>query len=102
MLIDGMAKKVFSCREGVFDEISENEGFEGIPSPRLIAHHCPECGEDLPAGGDAVVFQCHNCERGWMLDQTGLTRAEISSVKSEDKDVKYYPFWRFEAIFNGK
>ncbi|GAG28882.1 unnamed protein product, partial [marine sediment metagenome] len=60
-------------------------------------------GADLPAGGDAVVFHCGNCGRGWCLQEQGLIRIDLSFARFKmERHIRYYPFWRFEAVFNSK
>ncbi|MCP4634550.1 MAG: hypothetical protein GY855_16600 [candidate division Zixibacteria bacterium] len=102
LIIDGVSKRGISCEEGEFDGVNESDGFEGVTSAVIIPHHCPECGDDLPAGGNAVVFHCSNCGRGWYLEESGLVQREMLFTKTMDDSITYYPYWSFEATFNGK
>lgn len=100
LIIDGVSKRAVCRHPGDIEEIRDRGGFEGVTSIEILPHHCPECGADLPAGGEAVVFHCGNCGRGWYLEGNGLIHNEQEFAEVTDRDVKYYPFWRFEASFN--
>ncbi|MBD3168156.1 MAG: hypothetical protein GF307_01650 [candidate division Zixibacteria bacterium] len=100
LVIDGLAKKELSLNKGEWRGIAETDGFDSIASQKIVPHHCPECGADLPAGGSAITFHCGNCGRGWHLQQNGLAQKEFLFAKHEGfDDVSYYPFWQFETTF---
>ena len=100
LLLDGVSGKEFCRKDGEFNGVKHHDGFESVTSIRIVSHHCPECGADLPAGGDTVVFPCNNCGRAWYLEGNELIRNEVFVAESIPDAYRYYPFWGFEAIFN--
>ncbi|PJA28204.1 MAG: hypothetical protein CO189_05200 [candidate division Zixibacteria bacterium CG_4_9_14_3_um_filter_46_8] len=103
LLIDGVSEQASSHFEGEFKEVMESDSFEGVGSIKIVPHHCPHCGADLTIDGESLAFLCQNCDRFWYLEGSQLRQVEVTTAKFDGSiDSKYFPFWRFEAIFNGE
>ncbi len=103
LLVDGVSKRGITCGQDEFCGFYSHSDFDGVGSVKIFPHHCPNCGADLPAGKNAVVYTCQNCWRGWYLDGDRLRQIEISYVDfNNDNNVKFFPFWQFNASFNSK
>ena len=104
-VIDAITGRSLKQDPGIFEQMkSRSSGLDAFPPPRIVPHHCPNCGWDLPVTPFHVVFSCTNCGRMWKIHQDGYAevKGQIARVK-EDAGLEptgaltYYPFWVFEA-----
>ncbi|MBD3233068.1 MAG: hypothetical protein GF315_05035 [candidate division Zixibacteria bacterium] len=103
LLLDGVSKRGLACGQDEFRGFHSNGDFDGVGSIKILPHHCPNCGADLPAGKNAIVYTCQNCWLGWYLDGDRLRQIEIDYVDpGGDKNLKFFPFWEFGASFNSR
>lgn len=59
---------------------------------------CPNCGWDLPAKPEDVIFVCPSCEKGWQIRGRYLyeTAYTIAAGGASAGALKYLPFWVLE------
>lgn len=59
---------------------------------------CPNCGWDLPAKPEDVIFVCVSCEKAWQIRGNDLYEVAyaIADAGALTEPVKYLPFWVLE------
>ncbi len=77
-------------------------GFRERPfSPRwqvdFLPTLCPHCGWTLDGEGDCLVLTCSNCDRAWLVDNTGLQPVSWQKVAGDRRTRLYIGFWRITA-----
>lgn len=60
---------------------------------------CPNCGWDLPAKSEDVVFFCESCRKAWQVRGQYLYETDyvIADAGRSDLPVTYLPFWVLAA-----
>jgi hypothetical protein len=77
-----------------------SESDESAPSVKfgalgVVLHRCPNCGVDLPAT-QSFVYQCHNCDRIFFLEDNRLLKRELQQVAGTvGPNDNLVPFWSF-------
>jgi len=67
----------------------------------VIPALCPECGWDLEAGRDSIVFFCKNCNNAWYLTKDSLERISFFVLNGIQGQTTHLPFWRIKAHVEG-
>ncbi|MBF0557429.1 MAG: hypothetical protein HQL08_01470 [Nitrospirae bacterium] len=66
---------------------------------------CPNCGWDLPAAPDSVIFFCSSCSRAWQIFGSDFNEItyEIAQVPGENiqENSRYLPFWILQTGCTG-
>ncbi len=96
-------------RDGLFDAVQDRllvkgraRGLEGFPfSPRwqvdFLPTLCPHCGWTLDGEGDCLLLTCGNCDRAWLVDNSGLQPVPWQVVAGDERTRLYIGFWRITA-----
>jgi len=67
----------------------------------LIPLNCPECGWELPAHRDSILFPCKYCSNSWLLYKNQFRKCNMGIVESEKECSIYMPFWKMVVETKG-
>lgn len=63
----------------------------------LIQHKCPQCGAPAVLEETDRLFECEYCKVRSYLLQKNFFRYILPHKASEDKEIVYFPYWRFRG-----
>lgn len=64
----------------------------------LIEHQCPQCGAPAILTETDRLFQCEFCRVRSYLAAKGHFRYVLPHAAPPDKDLVYFPYWRFKGM----
>jgi predicted RNA-binding Zn-ribbon protein involved in translation (DUF1610 family) len=64
----------------------------------LIQHQCPQCGAPATLLETDRLFSCEFCRVKSYLLQHNFFRYMLPEAAPEDKDLLYFPYWRFKGM----
>lgn len=64
----------------------------------LIEHQCPQCGAPVILKETDRLFTCEFCRVKSYLLQNDYFRYMLPSAAPENKDLVFYPYWRFKGM----
>lgn len=64
----------------------------------FIDHQCPQCGAPATLAETDRLFQCDYCRVKSYLTTTGYFRYLLPHAAPADKDLLYFPYWRFKGM----
>lgn len=64
----------------------------------IIAHQCPQCGAPAELEETDRLFRCDFCRVGSYLDVADFFRYTLPHKAPLDKELIYFPFWRFKGM----
>ncbi len=67
----------------------------------FIPLNCPECGWELPAQRDSILFPCKYCSNSWILYKNQFKKCNMAVVESEKECSIYMPFWKMIVAIKG-
>lgn len=100
-LYDGVLKNPISSHpvtESDFNPFIENELKWKLDS---IPLNCPECGWELPAQRDSILFPCKYCSNSWLLYKNQFRQCKMGIAESKKECSIYMPFWKMVVQING-
>jgi len=68
------------------------------PMNLLIEHQCPQCGAPAVLEETDRLFACEFCRVKSYLLQKGFFRYMFPNKAQENKDLFYFPYWRFKGM----
>jgi DNA-directed RNA polymerase subunit RPC12/RpoP len=98
IFIDALARRAYAQIETPF-EFGDNPRPAIEPMTMAPARHqCPNCGADLEDKSFSLYYPCKNCNRAYMLKNSGYQQIIPKTANS----TKCAPFWRFPLELNGQ
>jgi hypothetical protein len=64
----------------------------------VIEHQCPQCGAPAVLKETDRLFSCEYCRVKSYLLQRGYFRYMFQSTVTGDKDLVFFPYWRFKGM----
>jgi hypothetical protein len=64
----------------------------------FIDHQCPQCGAPATLSETDRLFQCDYCRVKSYLSAAGYFRYLLPHAAPADKDLIYFPYWRFKGM----
>ena len=65
----------------------------------LIEHQCPQCGAPAVLDETDRLFTCEYCRVKSYLIQNGYPRYVFSFPSVKDREIIFFPFWRFKGMY---
>ena len=64
----------------------------------VVEHQCPQCGAPAVLKETDRLFSCEYCRVKSYLLQRGYFRYLFQSLATKDKDLIFFPYWRFKGM----
>ena len=66
-----------------------------------IPLNCPECGWELPAQRDSILFPCKYCSTSWLLYRDQFRKCKMGIAETKKECSIYMPFWKMVVQIKG-
>jgi hypothetical protein len=97
LVVDALSKRVVHSTSEPWQTISPSQPVSAVSELIPEPHQCPNCGSDFKASERSLVYPCNNCDRVYLLDESGYT--QMQTPQFFDGPGTIYPFWRIPISF---
>lgn len=97
LVVDALSKRVIHNTSEPWQTQSAGRPIKAVSALKPEPHKCPNCGSDFEPSERSLVYPCDNCNRAYLLDESGYT--QMQKPRFFDGPGTMYPFWRVPLSF---